>query len=360
MATIELNYRDVKNNALYLKKKSKDIIAVVKNNAYNMGLKESIQLFYEAGITYFATTKLEECRVIREVLGNDVKILMLNPTYDFDFARKYNLEINIPSPTYVKENLGELKDLTLQMEFAGSMRRAGARNLEEVFEIIELCQKNNLHLKGLWSHFAFADEFDGVFYEREREIVRNIVKEATKKHDFEVIHLQNSGSFLRDGVFEETTHQRLGIILYGAMPYDIKTEPVSAYFDDLDIAPPITVYAHVINIVELKKGECIGYSNAHIAENDEKVAVVDIGYGDGILRARFKDNTCMINGKEKKIYANMMSHIVIEIDDEVKIGDRVFIYNDKLQSYDYVKYFGSNAVQMAALNYNSLKVKKVY
>ena len=357
MATIELNYNNIRQNAINLKERAQDIIAVVKNNAYNLDLRECVKLYSEVGINYFATTKEEECKVIRETLGEDANIFLLNPTYNFDLVREYNVEINIASLEYLKENLENVRGLTMQLEFAGSMRRAGARNLEEVLEIINFCKENNLKLKGFWSHFSFADEFDG-FYEKEKELVLKVLDEAQKHHDFEVVHLQNSASFLRDGAFEKTTHQRLGIILYGAMPYNVKENPVA--LKDLVIKNPITVYGEIINIVTLNKGECIGYSNSYIADTDKKVAVVNIGYGDGILRDRLKGKTCLINGKERSIYSTMMSHLVVEIGEEDCIGDRVYIYNDKQQLHDYTKYFGPNSVQLAALNYDSLNVKKIY
>ena len=299
MATIELNYNNIRQNAINLKERAQDIIAVVKNNAYNLNLRECVKLYSEVGINYFATTKEEECKVIRETLGEDANIFLLNPTYNFYIVREYNVEINIVSLEYLKENLENVRGLTLQLEFAGSMRRAGARNLEEVLEIINFCKENNLKLKGFWSHFSFADEFDG-FYEKEKELVLKVLDEAQKHHDFEVVHLQNSASFLRDGAFEKTTHQRLGIILYGAMPYNVKENPVA--LKDLVIKNPITVYGEIINIVTLNKGECIGYSNSYIADTNKKVGVVNIGYGDGILRDRLKGKTCLINGKERIIY----------------------------------------------------------
>ena len=130
MATIELNYNNIRQNAINLKERAQDIIAVVKNNAYNLNLRECVKLYSEAGINYFATTKEEECKVIRETLGKDVNIFLLNPTYDFDLVSRYNIEINIASFEYLKENLESVRGLTLQLEFAGSMRRAGAKNLE--------------------------------------------------------------------------------------------------------------------------------------------------------------------------------------------------------------------------------------
>ena len=186
----------------------------------------------------------------------------------------------------------------------------------------------------------------------------NVLDKALKNYDFEVVHLQNSASFLRDGVFEKTTHQRLGIILYGAMPYDVKGNP--AALKNLVIKNPITVYGEIVNIVKLNKGECIGYSNSYIADVDKRVGIVNIGYGDGILRDRLKGKTCIINGKDRNIYSTMMSHLVVEIGEEEQIGDRVYVYDDKQQLHDYTKYFGPNSVQLAALNYDSLKVKRIY
>ena len=357
MATIEINYNNIRQNAINLKQYAQDIIAVVKNNAYNLDLRECVKVYSAAGINYFATTKEEECKVIRETLGTGANIFLLNPPYNFDLAREYNVEINIASLEYLKENLDNVRDLTLQLEFAGSMRRAGANNLEEVLEIVNFCKENNLKLKGFWSHFSFADEFDG-FYEKEKDLVLKVLEEAQKNYDFEVIHLQNSASFLRDGAFNKTTHQRLGIILYGAMPYNVKENPVA--LKDLVIKNPITVYGEIINIVTLKKGECIGYSNSYIADSDKKVGIVNIGYGDGILRDRLKGKTCIINDKERNIYSTMMSHLVVEISAEECIGDKVYIYDERQQLHDYTKYFGPNSVQLAALNYDSLIVKKIY
>lgn len=65
-----------------------------------------------------------------------------------------------------------------------------------------------------------------------------------------------------------------------------------------------------------------------------------------------------LRNEEKDIYATMMSHLVVEISEKEKIGDKVFLYDDIQQLHDYVKYFGPNSVQLAALNYNSLNVKK--
>jgi len=55
-----------------------------------------------------------------------------------------------------------------------------------------------------------------------------------------------------------------------------------------------------------------------------------------------------------------LSQLIVEIFDESKIGDIASLYDDIQQLHDYVKYFRPNSVQLAALNYNSLNVKKIY
>ena len=92
MATIEINYNNIRQNAINLKQFAQDIIAVVKNNAYNLDLRECVKVYSAAGINYFATTKEEECKVIRETLGTGANIFLLNPTYNFDLAREYNVK----------------------------------------------------------------------------------------------------------------------------------------------------------------------------------------------------------------------------------------------------------------------------
>ncbi len=356
MATLEINYNNLRENAKQLLKSGKQIIAVVKNNAYNMDLVDSIKAFYSVGIDYFATTNIKEAILIRETLGQEVNIFLLNATTEFNVVKKYNIEINIPSLKYLQGNYNNLNDIKLHLEFAGSMRRAGARNTKEVLEIIDFCKENKLKLKAFWSHFAFADEFDGN-YEKEKEVLFDTYTKAKQVYNFEVVHFQNSASYFRDDVFEEVTHIRPGILLYGAYPYNIKNNDYKIkYFVPYH---SFKVIAEIVNIVNLKQGECIGYSNSFVAGNDINVAVVGIGYGDGILRSRLTGKTCLVNDKEYKILSTMMSHIVIEIDENVAIGDEVIIYSEKLPMYNYTKYCGANSEQMAVLNKNSLEVKKV-
>ena len=113
-----------------------------------------------------------------------------------------------------------------------------------------------------------------------------------------MIHAQNSASYYREqGVLPNHTHARIGIALYGSRPYSTINES--------DIQQSLTVKGNVIQVREVNAGEFCGYSFAFEAtKNNTKLAVVDVGYGDGILKARAQ-HEALINHKRYPIRALM-------------------------------------------------------
>lgn len=99
----------------------------------------------------------------------------------------------------------------------------------------------------------------------------------------------------------------------------------------------------------------IRYSFAFEVKNDHtQLAVVDIGYGDGILKSRAK-HEAIINGKRYPIRALMMSHMFIEVDDEVHAQDEVILYNKDIRIDEFTfKGVGANSEQLSAMNHDSL------
>lgn len=330
------------------------VIAVVKNDAYHFGLRLAIQTFYQAGIRFFATTSLREAQMIRQEYEN-VEILLINPCQDFDALRRNRIQGNIPSLQFVEEFKDQMQGIVWQMEWAGLMRRSGARNIEEAINIITQIKKNDLNLAGLWTHFAWADEISGL-YEEERDTWMQVRKILKEYHEFTYIHSQNSASFIREsGLLDPDDWARLGIYLYGCLPY--ADAPVN-------LRHAITLEAHVINIIELDAGQAMGYSGSlGVRKECTKVAVINIGYGDGILRNRVKTKgdpkgkVVRINQGFYELGNLMMSHCLALVDETVTVGDRVIFYDEKLPVHFFTqKGVGANSEQISALNHQSLCV----
>lgn len=329
-------------------------IAVVKNNAYNYGLEFAVKAFAISGIRVFATTSVDDAVKIRHMCGDKVDIILMNPTTDFKRARMFNLHITLPSFDYYEAYKNELHDIHIHIEYAGLFNRSGLSSIEELESILTDMKKSGLELDftGLWTHFGYSDEFDGI-YETERSMWEEFVSDVLDLGiEPSIIHAQNSASYVRDGLLNKHTHVRLGIGLYGSKPY--------AALDDKDFMQSATLSAPIVQFRHLTAGMTLGYGAAFKADEDCTVAVVDIGYGDGVLRARAL-HECEIGGKTYPIVALMMSHMVVRVDDDVKAAMPVYLYNSRLRIDKYTHLgVGANSEQLGALNYQSLGREIIY
>ncbi|MEB6569457.1 alanine racemase [Staphylococcus auricularis] len=328
------------------------IIAVVKNNAYHYGLSFAVEQFLEAGIDTFSTTSLNEAVRIRE-LAPQATIFLMNASYDFDTLRAYDIQVTLPSLEYYYAHVEDLAGIKVHLEYENLLHRSGFKTLEALHEVLEHHGQNTnpkkMIITGLWTHFGYADEFDGPEYETGRAAWIHIVETLLNEHyEFEMIHAQNSASYFRENdLLPYHTHARIGIALYGSRPYE--------QIDKSEISQALTVKAHVIQVREVNQGDYCGYSFAFEAQKDHtQLAVVDIGYGDGILRTR-AEHDVLINGHRYPIRALMMSHMFVEVDDQVHAQDDVILYNNDIRIDEYTfKGVGANSEQLSAMNHDSL------
>ncbi|EHJ08305.1 alanine racemase [Staphylococcus simiae] len=351
-ATWSVNTDIFQQNAVKVKN-NQPIMAVVKNNAYHYGLAFAVDQFLQAGITTFSTTSLREAIQIRQ-LAPDATIFLMNAVYDFDAIRDNDIQMTLPSLSYYYENKHHLAGIRVHLEFENLLHRSGFKTLAEIKEVLTDHSKNSepkMIISGIWTHFGYADEFDVPDYDIERKQWLNVLNTLLDEgHHFDMIHAQNSASFYREGqvVLPYHTHARVGIALYGSRPYSSLNED--------DIIQSLKVKANVIQVREVQQGDYCGYSFAFEAtRNHTKLAVVDIGYGDGILRSRAQ-HEAIINNKRYPIRALMMSHMFVEVDDSVQAQDEVILYNNYMRIDEFTfKGVGANSEQLSAMNHDSLQ-----
>lgn len=328
------------------------LMAVVKNNAYHYGLEFAVQQFKKVGIQTFSTTSLREAIRIRK-LAPDATIFLMNAVYDFDKLRAYHIQMTLPSLDFYYEHVEDLYDIQVHLEYENLLHRSGLKSIAEMREVlVHHAQNKNeqrMIINGLWTHFGYADEFDVPDYEIERKAWLDLVDTLlTDGYQFELIHAQNSASYYReDGVFPHHTHARVGIALYGSRPY--------SDVEKTEIKQSLTVKGNVIQVREVNQGDYCGYSFAYEATQDEtRLAVVDVGYGDGILKSRAQ-HEALINGKRYPIRALMMSHMFVEVDSNVRAQDEVILYNNDIRVDEFTfKGVGANSEQLSAMNHDSL------
>lgn len=326
-----------------------DTIAIVKNDGYNHGLETVYQAFYKGGIRAFATTSLPEAIQLRK-WNSDIFILLLDPNADFKKIREYDLTLTVSSFDFYEKYKDELKDISIQLVYRNDLNRLGFTHTDQMKQILD---DPDINVTGLWTHFASADDFGIDRYEKEVQNWQTVLEDLEDYlSDMTYIHAQNSSSYLRDDLLPYHTHIRGGVILYGTRPY----------YDGLNVSiaeQAVSIYANVIELTKVSAGQSIGYSADYQTDKDMTIAVCDIGYGNGLLKGR-KAFPVNINGKNYPIRVMMMSHILVEVDSDVEIGDSVTLYDDDLRFDWFTKQgIGSFSQQMSSLNKQTFELSLI-
>lgn len=335
---IQLVQENIIHNFNYIKNYTKkEIISVVKANAYGHGLKEVVPILVEGGCNYFAVARESEALEILSLNIPNINILIFETVEDFSILKKYkNLEMVINSTDELLELIKEkvnFSQLHLKFDF-GFARNGFIQN--DIDSIKDIIIKNNLHFKGAMTHFFSSDinetiDIQNKFIESINYIGNNY---------FDVIHSQNSAATLL-GLGNGSTHVRCGISLLGMLDPGII---------DYNIKRSWTLSGPIYNIKNFSDLDFIGYERIKniFINNYSKVGKIKIGYGDGFSK-RNTNILCHINDKEYPIVHISMDTSFVLIDDSVNLGDFVEIYKDfdkcnaflKMDHYEYTTLINS-------------------
>ncbi len=253
------------------------IIAVVKANAYGCGALECSRVFAEAGAEMLAVTRLEEAIELREG-GIKTPILLLSPSLPDEMEVVANLGLIATISSF--EEAQTLDSIAQKLNFVAythlkintGMNRFGARP-ENVAEIVGRAGKlPNLRIEAAMTHFANASASDETPTKTQFAEFQNATC-GLKNMKF---HVANSAALLRFPQMR-LDFARPGTLLYGQFP-----TPELAKITDLKLQDPFAAKARVVAIQNLKKGEKFGYGSEWTAPIDQKIAILAVGFADGL------------------------------------------------------------------------------
>jgi alanine racemase len=339
MKKFRINYENIKHNIIYIKKKcNKKIMFVVKDNAYNMGLIKTVEATKNYA-DYYGVNEIEEALEIRNNFKS-VKILVMNPLEESELitAKNNNIDVSITSLNYFYNNLCILEDMRLHLKINIGMNRFGLNNGYEIEEILQ----SKIRFIGVFTHFPQADEQNLTTHNIHVNMWLEYYKKYFYNYKFEYIHCENSACIINgDSRLHMANMVRIGILGYGYSPMQkVKS-----------LLPALYVSAKIIAINELKPGDYLGYSTTYKATKNETIAIINIGYGSGILKNRIK-HPVYINQKYYNCLNITMSHLFIAVNKkEVHLFDEVEIYGDNILVDDVNRSIGLTcSLQMSYLN----------
>ena len=282
MSFLRVDLKKIKNNFCTIKNNlnKAELFCVVKSDAYGCGARFVAPFLQRCGADGFVVADVEEGVALRKA-GVCLPIVVLGRSNGADVkkALAYNLTLSVFNEEYLRELYGVLRDektdkksmLQIWLKINCGFNRVGFT--EEKWQELSVCPSSFndfLQVTGIFAHFReFGDKNNQFEYVQKFErgcalIKSNPVFSGAKRS------LANSCA-LRNGFFNCDV-ARVGASLYG-LGGDGVEDTVAEFF------------AKILQINFLKKGQTVGYDDTFVAQKDCRVAVLDVGYADGLPRS---------------------------------------------------------------------------
>lgn len=239
--------------------------AVVKANAYGLGVVEVSKALAAEGARTFFVAQAEEGAQVRKALGSGPEIMVFSGHMAGDAAliRDAKLTPMLNSIDQMLRHVESLPGHSFGIQLDSGMNRLGMEPAEwSALRDIALSQQPAL----IMSHLACADEPDHPMNAHQLAVFRQMTDGLDAP-----LSLSATGGILLGSDYHFDLC-RPGIGLYGGLPF-------------LDALPVATLHVPVIQTRELIEGESVGYGNTWVAEKPSTIATIGAGYADGLLRA---------------------------------------------------------------------------
>lgn len=323
------------------------LMPAVKADAYGHGAVEIAKALQDKGIKAFCVASIKEGMELRKN-GITAKILILGYTHPklFSSLRKYRLTQTVVDGSYAKSLNNYGKPLQVHLKIDTGMHRLGIR-ADYVDEIYQIFQMKNLNIEGIFTHLCVSDgmdAFDQEFtYQQAHAFYSLLDALAHKGLSIPKIHLSASYGLLHYSEFP-SDYARVGIALYGVLSNreDLQNCPIR-------LSPVLSLKARVSTVKELFKGEGAGYGLRYQADKNRKIAVISIGYADGIPRSLSNgQGQVLVNGQFAPIIGNIcMDQMLVDVTDVglVNQGDVAVLIgqagNEEITVYDLAEQSGT-------------------
>lgn len=309
------------------------MMAVVKADGYGHGLLEAGRAARAGGADWLGAAVLEEALALRR--GGDTGRLLTwlaVPGEDYTGAVEAGVDLTAYSVQQVHEIAAAARSVgaraRVQLKVDTGLSRGGASEtlwpaLVEAAADAE--QTGALQVTGVWSHFACSDEPDHLANDaQEKAFVHALKVVDAVGIEPEVRHLSNSaGTVLRPWSSYDLV--RCGIACYGISPApDVVTSA------ELGLVPAMTARARLAIVKRLPAGAGVSYGHTWVTDRDTTVALVPVGYGDGVSRHASSTAHVLVAGRQRPVAGRVcMDQLMVDLgDDHAEAGDEVVLFGD--------------------------------
>ena len=288
------------------------IMAVVKAEAYGHGAVAVAAAALRAGASSLAVARVREGMRLRDA-GIEAPILVLGPipSREVSAAVERGLCPTLVDPALAREfseaAVAAGKEVAAHVKLDTGISRYGVP-LERVRRVVrEVSQLRGMHLEGVYSHFATADEPDLAFARAQlTAFVDAISALRAEGFDWPLTHMAASAATIAVGG-SHFDLVRMGLSLYGLHPSQHLRSSV-------DLHPALSFHSSVARAFELRPGQSVGYGRTFVAEKTLSAALVPVGYADGLPRSHSNRGAVLVNGRRAPIIGRIsMDQCVVDV-----------------------------------------------
>jgi alanine racemase len=319
-----------------------EILAVVKSNAYGLGAVPVAKALQKAGANRFGVTCANEGIELRES-GIRKPILVLTGFWPGEEKRFIENRLT-PSVTRLedvrsleraaksalaKSTNAKSARARFHLKINTGMNRLGILPSEIEAFAKALADCRHIELEGTFTHFASAEDFNARQTDDQEQIFRECLDQMRALGVSPgIVHMANSGAICaRPSTWADMV--RPGAILYGYYQSFDPPQKEREVRSRLPIEPSLSLRARIITLRDLPVGQPVGYGARFVTERPSRIAVINAGYADGILRQRTNHGCVLLRGRHVPIVGTIsMDLTTLDVTDvpNAALGDIVTIY----------------------------------
>jgi Alr-MurF fusion protein len=332
------------------------VMVMVKAFSYGSGDTEIARILQLQHVDYLAVAVTDEGKELRNA-GIKVPVIVMNPeSHSFQQMIDYQLEPNLFSLSLAEGfartvDLNGMNQYPVHLKIDTGMNRLGIKGEEETDRMIDFFRGHPyLKLHSVFSHLAASDDpgMDG-FTRGQIKRFEEISGKIINALGYPVIrHILNSAGIERFPQYQFEM-VRLGIGLYGISATSLPLKPIGRLISSIS------------QIKEVQPGETIGYNRSGKVDRLSRIAIIPVGYADGLDR-RFGNLTgrVVIQGKKVPVAGNIcMDMFMADVTDiECSPGDETEIFGELITVQEMAAAIGT--IPYEILTGISQRVKRIY
>ncbi len=291
------------------------LMAVVKADAYGHGAITVAQTALEAGASWLGVATVPEGMQLRES-GIDAPILILGATHTLEQIQaiaEWQLQPTLSSPqqalifSTALETIKSPSPIPVHIKLDTGMSRLGT-HWEQAAEFVQLVQGlPQLQIASIYSHLATADSEDTTVMKQQHARFESAIAQLKALGiAAPCLHLANSAATMSD----RSLHYdmvRIGLGIYGLYP-------APHLNDTVNLRSVLQVKARVTQVKKITAGSGVSYGHTFIAPNNMRIAVVGIGYADGVPRNLSNKMQVIIRGQRVAQIGNItMDQMMLDV-----------------------------------------------